>query len=106
MLSRTRTGLNALVKLGAVFVVIVLGSCLVFGQGSAAISGVVRDTTGALVPGVSVAARQTDTGQTRTAVSDEYGGCHLQTPPGGPFGIAPEPPRLPPPGRAGLPSGW
>src|SRR3989454_6217450 len=102
MLSRTRTGLNALVKLGAVFVVIVLGSCLGFGQGSAAISGVVRDTTGALVPGVSVAARQTDTGQTRTAVSDEYGGYNIQLLPVGPYELAAELPGFRPQVRRGI----
>src|SRR2546422_2918592 len=102
MLSRTRTGLNAPVKLGAVFVVIVLGSCLVFGQGSAAISGVVRDTTGALVPGVSVAARQTDTGQTRTAVSDEYGGYNMQLLPVGPYELTAELPGFRPQVRRGI----
>src|SRR2546422_7352600 len=102
MLSRTRTGLNAPVKLGAVFVVIVLGSCLVFGQGSAAISGVVRDTTGALVPGVSVTAKQTETGLTRTAVSDEYGGYNMQLLPVGPYELTAELPGFRPQVRRGI----
>src|SRR5207244_4077578 len=93
---------SALVKLGAVFVVIVLESCLVFGQGSAAISGVVRDTTGALVPGVSVTARQTETGLTRTAVSDEYGGYNMQLLPVGPYELAAELPGFRPQVRRGI----
>jgi hypothetical protein len=70
---------------------IALGSGLVFAQGStAAILGVVRDTTGALVPGVSVTAKQTDTGLTRTAVSDEYGGYNMQLLPVGPYELTAE----------------
>src|SRR5437867_4196927 len=103
MLSKTGTGLHALVKLGAVIVgLIVLGNCLVFAQGSAAISGVVRDTTGALVPGVSVAARQTDTGLTRTAVSDEYGGYNMQLLPVGPYELTAELPGFRPQVRRGI----
>jgi hypothetical protein len=81
--------LHALVRLGAGIIgLIVLESCLVFAQGSmAAISGVVRDTTGALVPGVSVTARQTDSGLTRTAVTDEYGGYNMKLLPVGPYEI-------------------
>ena len=52
MVSRTRVGLHASVRLGIGIVgVIVLGNCLAFGQGfSAAISGVVRDSTAAVMP--------------------------------------------------------
>lgn len=37
------------------------------------ISGVVRDSTGAVIPGVSVIMRNLETGTTRTAVTDEQG---------------------------------
>jgi len=45
---------------------IVLGSCLVSGQSATAtIVGLVRDTSGALVAGVSITAKHVDTGLTR-----------------------------------------
>src|SRR3989475_3295007 len=84
--------LGAQVRLGVGIIGwIVLGSCLVFAQTSTAtIVGVVRDTTGALVPGVSVTAKQTDTGLTRTAVSDEYGAYNIQLLPVGPYELTAE----------------
>jgi len=52
MVSRTRVGLHVPARLAIGIVgVIVLGNCLAFGQGfSAAISGVVRDSTAAVMP--------------------------------------------------------
>src|SRR5437899_12755301 len=44
-----------------------------FSQGTAQISGTVRDQSGAVLPGVEVNATQTATGAKRTAVSDEAG---------------------------------
>ncbi len=92
MLGRTGTGLHMLLRLGAGIIGwIALGSCLVFAQGSTAtISGVVRDATGAFVPGVGVTAKQTDIGLTRTAVSDEYGGYKMQLLPVGPYELTAE----------------
>src|SRR5437667_827963 len=58
----------------AIVVLIALPACLVFAQTSTAtILGVVKDTTGALIPGVSITIKHTDTGQTRTAISSETG---------------------------------
>src|SRR2546422_3983344 len=58
----------------AVVVLIALTTCLVFAQTSAAtILGVVKDTTGALIPGVSITIKHTETGQMRTAISSETG---------------------------------
>src|SRR5438552_2189912 len=58
----------------AFVLLIALPTCLVFAQTSAAtILGVVKDTTGALIPGVSITIKHTDTGQTRTAISSETG---------------------------------
>src|SRR6266571_4109066 len=55
-------------------VLIALPTCLVFAQTSTAtILGVVKDTTGALIPGVSITIKHTETGQTRTAISSETG---------------------------------
>ena len=42
-------------------------------QGTAQISGTVRDQTGAVLPGVEVTATQTDTGINRTTVTNETG---------------------------------
>ncbi|HYR92234.1 MAG TPA: carboxypeptidase regulatory-like domain-containing protein [Terriglobia bacterium] len=77
---RRRTDLQVLVRAGTGIIgLIVLGSCLIFGQGStAAISGLVRDATGAVVPGATVTARHIDSGLTRTAVSSENGGYNVQ----------------------------
>src|SRR6266705_1512089 len=60
----------------AIVVLIALPTCLVFAQTSSAtatILGVVKDTSGALIPGVSITVKHTDTGQTRTAISSESG---------------------------------
>jgi Carboxypeptidase regulatory-like domain len=63
-----------------------LGACLVFAQGSTAtISGVVRDTTGALVPGVTINVKNMESGFMRGAVSNESGGYNLQLLPVGPY---------------------
>src|SRR5213594_5058052 len=60
----------------AIVVLIALPTCLVFAQTSAAtatILGVVKDTTGALIPGAMVTVKHTETGYTRTAISSESG---------------------------------
>src|SRR6059036_230857 len=60
----------------AIVVLIALPTCLVFAQTSAAtatILGVVKDTTGALIPGVSITVKHTETGLTRAAISGESG---------------------------------
>src|SRR5438034_9772581 len=44
-----------------------------WGQATAQISGTVKDQTGAVLPGVEVVGTQTDTGVTRTAVTNETG---------------------------------
>src|SRR6266542_2337739 len=78
---------------GTVVVLIAMGSCLVFGQGSTAtISGVVRDGSGALVPGVSVTVKHSENGLTRTAVSTENGSYVMQLLPIGPYEITTEMP--------------
>src|SRR5262249_7325210 len=60
----------------AVVVLIALPTCLVFAQTSTAtatILGVVKDTSGAVIPGVSIAVKHTETGLTRTVISSETG---------------------------------
>src|SRR5436853_4917290 len=59
----------------AIVVLIALGTCLSFAQTSTAtILGVVRDTSGALIPGVSISVKHTESGLTRTVISAENGG--------------------------------
>src|SRR5437870_11834861 len=74
--------------LRAGLVLIALSSGLMFAQGfSAAISGVVHDTTGAVVPGVSVIVKHIESGLTRIAVTSENGGYSIQALPVGPYEV-------------------
>lgn len=52
---------------------VALTSGLAFGQAVSQISGIVKDATGAVVPGVEVTATQTDTGFKRTVMTDAAG---------------------------------
>ena len=54
-------------------------------QATAQISGLVRDSSGAVLPWVDVKATQTDTGITRTTISNETGGYVLPNLPTGPY---------------------
>src|SRR5207249_7366201 len=73
--------------LAAVIVTLVaLGTCLSFSQASTAtILGVVKDTSGALIPGVSITVKHTESGLTRTVVSGERGGYSVPLLPVGPY---------------------
>src|SRR5262245_52004728 len=81
------TSLQVFGRLGiAIVVLIALGSSLIFAQGSTAtIVGVVRDTSGALVPGVSITVKHVDTGLTREVLSTESGGYNVPLLPVGPY---------------------
>src|SRR5438093_6490400 len=72
----------------AIVALIALGTCLSFAQTSTAtIGGVVRDTTGALVPGVSITVKHTESGLTRSVVSSERGGYSVPLLPVGAYEI-------------------
>src|SRR5438093_9305947 len=58
---------------------------IVLAQSTAQVSGIVRDQTGAVLPGVDVALIQTSTGLTRSAVTDETGSYILLNLPVGPY---------------------
>ena len=90
MSSRTRTRMHALVRVGAAIVgLIIVGSSVGLGQGSTAtMSGVIRDTSGALVPGVGITVKHIDSGLTRTGISNESGGYRFQFLPVGPYELA------------------
>src|SRR5213594_4644751 len=67
---------------------IALPTCLVFAQTSTAtIVGGVKDTTGALIPAVSITIQHTETGQTRTAISSETGDYNVPLLPVGEYEI-------------------
>src|SRR5688572_24600426 len=54
-------------------------------QGTAEISGSVKDATGAVLPGVEVTVSQTETGVTRTTITNETGSYVLPNLPLGPY---------------------
>src|SRR5262245_44380619 len=54
-------------------------------QSTAQISGVVKDQSGAVLPGVEVSATQTDTGLTRTVITNETGSYTMPNLPVGPY---------------------
>src|SRR5262249_23891005 len=86
----TGRNLHLLVRIGTgILVLIVLGSSLILAQGStAAISGIVRDATGAVIPGATVSAKHIESGLTRTAVSSENGGYNLELLPVGAYELS------------------
>src|SRR5438105_14312804 len=70
----------------AIVVLIALGTCLSFAQTSTAtILGVVRDASGALMPGVSISVKHTESGLTRTGISAENRGYSVPVPPVGAY---------------------
>jgi len=72
----------------AIGVLIALGTSLVFAQiSTATILGVVRDVSGALVPGVNISIKHVESGLTRTAISNERGGYSVPLLPVGPYEI-------------------
>ena len=74
--------------LGAIFIS-ALACGMAFGQaqGTSQINGVVKDPTGAVLPGVDVTATQTDTNISRQTVSDERGNFVLPNLPVGPYKV-------------------
>src|SRR5436190_15140400 len=71
-----------------IFALIVLGTCLSFAQTSTAtILGTVKDASGALIPGVNITVKHTESGLARTVVSGERGGYNVPLLPVGPYEI-------------------
>src|SRR6059036_3836492 len=72
----------------AIFALIALGTCLSVAQTSTAtILGTVKDTSGALVPGVSITVKHTEIGLTRSVVSGERGAYSMPLLPVGAYEI-------------------
>src|SRR5215831_2929116 len=82
--------LCALGKLGlAIILLIAFRTCESFAQtATASIVGVVRDTSGALIPGVTVNIKHVDSGLTRTVISSETGNYTAPSLPVGPYEIS------------------
>src|SRR5262245_46719876 len=75
---------------GALALLIALGfSSPAYAQ-NAQIAGVVKDQSGAVIPGATVTARNVDTGLTRAAVSDSGGEYRLVSLPPGRYSVATE----------------
>src|SRR5437773_3798808 len=75
----------------AIVVLIALPTCLVFAQTSTAtatILGVVKDTSGALIPGVSITVKHTESGLTRNAISSGTGDYNVPLLPIGAYELA------------------
>src|SRR3989441_10602229 len=74
--------------IAAIVALIALGTCLSFAQTSTAtILGTVKDTSGALIPGVSITVKHTESGLTRTVVSGERGGYNVPLLPVGAYEV-------------------
>ena len=71
-------------------VILLLGAAVAQAQATAQINGTIRDTSNAALPGVSVSAVQTETGLTRSAVTDDTGSYILQNLPVGPYRVEAE----------------
>src|SRR5437588_12517100 len=67
------------------FVCLLLVCTAAWAQSTAQISGVVKDQSGAVLPGVEVSATQTDTGLKRSIPTDETGSYILSNLPLGPY---------------------
>src|SRR5262249_43869582 len=89
MARRESTSLRVLGRAGAAIVALIaLGTCLTFAQTSTAtILGSVKDASGALVPGVSITIKHTESGLTRAVVSGERGGYNVPLLPVGAYEI-------------------
>jgi hypothetical protein len=78
--------MNELIRSCAgVAILITLICAPAWAQATAGINGTVRDESGAVLPGVTVTVTQTDTGITRTTISNEAGAFSLPNLPVGPY---------------------
>src|SRR5918996_3402207 len=66
-------------------IVVLLAAASVWAQATAQINGTVTDSSGGVLPGVTVVAIQTETGFRREAVTDESGSYSLLNLPIGPY---------------------
>src|SRR4030095_1966110 len=86
---RATRDLHALLSLTiGIIAVVAVSSCPSFAQGAtAAISGVVHDATGGVIPGATVIARHTESGLTRTVQTNETGDYKMPSLPVGAYEV-------------------
>ena len=78
--------MNDLLRRSAIAGLVLLLTCApLFAQATADLNGRVADESGAVLPGVTVTATQTDTGFARTAVTDGNGVYTMPNLPTGPY---------------------
>ena len=78
---------HSLKRCSRVVLCLLLMSGVAWAQGTAQLNGKVTDESGAVLPGVTVTATQTETGSVRTAVTDTTGAWIMQRVPLGPYKI-------------------
>ena len=72
-------------RLAILILMVLLVPVVAVAQGTAQLNGRVTDDSGGVLPGVTVTATQTDTGATRTTVTDESGAYVMPNLPLGPY---------------------
>jgi hypothetical protein len=92
MVSRTGESLYALARLAAAIIgLLALGTSLVFGQGSTgAITGTVKDMSGAVLQGTAVTVKHLETGLTRAVEADANGSYTIPSLPVGAYEVTAE----------------
>lgn len=78
---------RSLRRVPSVVLCVLLMSAAAWAQATAQLNGKVTDTSGAVLPGVTVTATQVDTGFTRTVVTDDAGAYVMPNLPLGPYKI-------------------
>lgn len=78
---------RALIKCFLASIFVFVSSIALWAQGTAQISGTVKDQSGAVLPGVEVSATQTETGIVRTTVTNETGSYVLPNLAVGPYRV-------------------
>src|SRR5437588_8153602 len=76
---------RSLCILSSILLLSVIACAVVWAQATAQINGTVKDQSGAVLPGVEITATQTETGISRTTVTDETGSYILPNLPVGPY---------------------
>src|SRR5215467_2914009 len=90
MVRRNGVSVSFLRRLGsAIVLLIAFGTCQVFAQTATGnIVGVIKDTTGALIPGVNISVKHLDSGYVRTAITNETGNYRVPLLPVGPYEVS------------------